>query len=193
VSEAGFEGAGTLFKQVTTIAGDMGIGCIPSVAEQSASARSAVDAYMSAKNGVAPGTEAFQNGQMPNDFPKVDLKAEAGLDSSKMAELGKAVSELMTQMGDMFNQMVSGPMGIIGNLLNFLLKVFSEIVEGVGQALAEAANAIASVLEDAWKKQMELASTATSQAGLQPLELYNQAATTQTLSLALKTASSTST
>jgi hypothetical protein len=195
VSADGYDGAEKFFDQVKTIAGELKLPGLPTGAQESAAAKAAVDAYMSARNGITGPADAAIGGQgrMPNDFPQVDLKGDVAKvgDVSPLSEIGKAVSELMANMGDMLNQMIASPMGFLSNLLGFLCKMFSEMAEGIGQALSEAAHAIASVVEDAWKKQMELASSAANQAGLQPLELYNQAATTQTLSHALKNTAST--
>ena len=194
VSGDGYDGAESFFEQVKNIAGDLKIPGMPTGASESAAAKAAVDAYMSARNGiVSPNDAFFHEGRVPNDFPKVDLKADMskGLGDANFADIGKAVTDLMSHMGDMLNQLVSSPMSVLGSLLGFLFKMFTEIAEGVGQALSEAAQAVASVVEEAWKKQMEMASSAATQSGLQPLELYNQAATTQTLATALKTTTST--
>jgi hypothetical protein len=142
---------------------------------------------------VSPNEAFFHEGRVPNDFPQVDLKSDMskGMGDAHFGDIGKAVTDLMSHMGDMLNQLVSSPMSFLSSLMGILFKMFTEIAEGVGQALSEAAQAVASVVEEAWKKQMEMASSAATQAGLQPLELYNQAATTQTLATALKTTSST--
>ena len=192
VSADGCDGAQTLFGQAKGLAGELGLA---GGADQAAQAKAAVDAYMVARDGVSPGAEALaHNGQVPNEFPQIDLKGDGtGIrdGSSPLSEIGKAVSELMSQMGDMLNQMFSGPMGVLGSILGFLFKLFSEIAGSIGQALSEIANAVACAVEETWKKQMEAAASTASQAGLQPLELYNQAAVTQTLSVALKNSAST--
>lgn len=196
VSGDGYDGAESFFEQTKTVAGELKLPGLPTDAAQSAAAKAAVDAYMSARNGLVSSNEAFfHQGNVPGEFPAVDLKADSvghvGGDASPMSEIGKAVTDLMSHMGDMLNQLVTGPMGMLGSLLQFLAKVFTEMAEGIGTAVSEAAQAIATVVEDTWKKQLEMASTAANQAGLQPLELYNQAATTQVLSTALKTSAST--
>lgn len=189
ISADGYAGAESFFEQVKTVAGELKLAGLPTGAQESAAAKAAVDAYMSARNGFTSVNDAFfHEGKVPGEFPQVDLKGDAiGIkDASPLGDIGKAVTELMSHMGDMLNQLISAPTGILGSIIGFLFKLFTEIAEGIGTALSEAAQAIASVVEDAWKKQMEIASTAANQAGLQPLELYNQAATTQTLSHALK-------
>jgi hypothetical protein len=196
ISADGYNGAESFFEQVTRIGYELKIPGMPTPVEQAAAAKSAVDAYMSAKNGLVSSNEAFfQEGKVPGDFPQVDIKADVstGLNdaSSPLTDVGKAVTDLMSHMGDMLNQMISAPMGILGAFLGFLVKLFTDIAEGIGQALSEAAQAIASAVEDVWKKQMEVVSSAASQSGLQPLELYNQAATTQILSHALRNGAST--
>ncbi len=187
ISNDGYEGANTLFEQAKGVLGDMGCPFIPSNGQEAAAAKAAADAYMSCRNGAVPSDGAFiQDSQCPKDFPKM---AVDGTGAGSM-DIGKALSEMMGNMGDMLNQVMSaGPMGILSQLMSFLLKMFSEIASGIGQAITETARAAASAMEDAWKKQMEMASGAGQ--GLQPLELYNQSATTQTLSHALKNTSST--
>jgi len=190
ISKDGYDGAESFFEQAKTVAGDLKIPGMPGGSSEAASAKAAVDAYMAARNGMgsAPDTY-FQHGRVPGDFPQVDLKADVAT-GSPLADIGKAVGDLMSHMGDMVNQLVQGPMGILGSVMSFLMKLFTEMASSVGQALSETAQAVASAVEDAWKKQMETASTAGS-SGLQPLELYNQSATTQTLSHALNNTSST--
>lgn len=185
VSEAGFEGAQTLFEQTKGVLGDMGCGFIPTNAEEAASAKAAADAYMSCRNGVSP-TDALAQQTCPREFPDVQL----GDAASGPMDLGKAIGDLCSNMGDMLNQVMTSPMGMLGSFLSFLFKLFTEIASGIGEAIAEAARAAASAVEEAWKRQMELASKAAEQ-GVQPLELYTQSATTQTLSHALKNTAST--
>lgn len=194
VSEDGFEGAQTLFEQVKNVLGDIGCGLIPSNATELASAHAAAQAYMAARNGLVSPEQALL-GQGPNDLPQVQLSGDAAhldasMDGAPM-DIGKAISDLMGNMGDVLNQAISNPIGFVGQLLGFLFKMFTDIAANLGEALSEAARAAASAMEDAWKKQMEMASAAGQNAGLQPLELYTQSATTQTLSHALKNGAST--
>jgi len=145
---------------------------------------------MAARNGLVSSNDAFfHQGKVPGEFPSVDLKADVPT-GSPLADIGKAMGDLMSNMGDMVNQIVQGPMGMLGSILSFLMKLFTEVASSIGQALSEAAQAVASAVEDVWKKQMQMASQSAN-TGLQPLELYNQAATTQTMATALKSTSST--
>jgi hypothetical protein len=190
ISKEGYEGAESFFEQAKHLAGELHIPGVPGGSSEVASAKAAVDAYMAARNGMAGPTDTyFQHGRVPGEFPQVDLKADVAT-GSPLGDIGKAVGDLMSHMGDMVNQLVQGPMGMLGSILSFLMKLFTEVASSIGQALSETAQAVASAVEDAWKKQMEMASTA-GNSGLQPLELYNQSATTQTLSHALKNTSST--
>src|SRR6185295_17344090 len=142
VSADGYDGAEKFFDQVKTIAGELHIPGIPTGASETAAAKAAVDAYMTARNGVAPGNDAFfQQAHVRDGLPQVDLKADALGDGSPLADIGKAVSELMSNMGDMVNQMVQGPMGILGSILSFLYKLFTDIAGTIGQALSETARA----------------------------------------------------
>lgn len=190
VSEDGFEGAQTLFEQLKGVAGDMGCAFIPSNAQEFASAKAAAQSYLAARNGLVTPEQALL-GENPQGLPDVQVGTDgASLDANSM-DIGKAISDLVSNMGDVLNQAISNPIGFIGQLLGFLFKMFTDIAANIGEALSEAARAAASAMEDAWKKQMEMASAAAQDAGLQPLELYTQSATTQTLSHALKNGAST--
>lgn len=176
VSNDGYEGANTLFEQAKSVLGDIGSPFVPSNAAEASAGKAAADAYLASRNGT-----------VPQEFPSVTLD-ESG--ASGPMDIGKALSEMMTNMGDMLNQVLTaGPMGILSQLMSFLFKLFTNIASGIGQALTETARAAASAIEEALKKQMEMASAAGQ--GLQPLELYMQSATTQTLSHALNNSTST--
>lgn len=189
VSEDGFEGAQTLFEQVKGVLGDAGCAFIPSNAEELASAKAAGEAYLAARAGAVSPEQALLGQGPQGDLPQVQLGGDGASGSSP--DIGKAISDLMANMGDVLNSAISNPVGFIGQLLGFLFKMFTDIAANIGEALSEAARAAASAMEDAWKKQMEMASAAGQNAGLQPLELYTQSATTQTLSHALKNGAST--
>jgi hypothetical protein len=193
VSSEGADGGQLLFGQTQKIAGEAGLIAMPTAADQSATAKAAVDAYMSARNGTPAGADALgQQTKIPGDFPEIDVKGDGLKDLNSPVDIGRAVNELMSQMGDMINQMFSAPMSAIGSLIGFLFKLFTEIFEGLGQALADMANAAASAFEDALKKQAEAAANAAAATpGLQPLELFNQAASTQTVATSLKNSAST--
>lgn len=188
ISNDGYEGANTLFEQAKGVLGDMGCPFIPSNAQEAASAKAAADAYMACRNGTVPSEQAFlHESQCPKDFPDVALD---GTGTAGPTDIGKALGDMMHNMGDMLNQvMTAGPGGILSQLMTFLFKVFTEMASGISQAIMESANAAAAAIEEALKKQLEMASSAAQ--GLQPLELYTQQATTQTLSHAMKTASGT--
>lgn len=182
VSGDGYDGAESFFEQSKTVAGELNL--TPS---ESASAKAAADAYLAARNGnVTPDQAFFQQGKVPAEFPQDMHITDA---KSPMGDLGKAVGDMMQNMGDMLNQIVQGPMGILGSVLSFLMKLFTEVAKGIGEAISEAAQAVAEAVEDTWKKSMQMASQAGT--AVQPLELYNQAATTQTLATALKSTTST--
>ena len=92
-----------------------------------------------------------------------NLQATAGGDSvsglsdatSPLGDIGKAVTDLVGKMTDMFGTLAQGPMGLLGSLLNFLLTVFTEILSSIGTAVAETARAAASLAAEAWKKHLE--------------------------------------
>lgn len=187
VTEAGAEGAQLLFEQVKGIVSGMGCTFIPTAADELASAKAAGDAYLSARNGhVAPDQSILGQG---SDLPQMQLGDGAVTGMEGCTDIGKAISDLVSKMGDVLNQAITSPVGFLGQLLGFLFKLFTDIAGNISQVLSETARAAAAAIEDAWKKQMELAAAAGTNAGLQPLELFNQAATTQTLSHAMKTSS----
>ena len=194
VSEAGGKGALALFGEVKTAATDIQTTLFPSHAEEQAAAKAAADAYATARTGPAGHEAALQgNGQL--DIPDLqfgDGAAGATTDMGSM-DIGKAVSDMVSGMGDFLNQAINSPMGLLGSILNFLFKLFTEIATSTVEMLNEIAKAAAAAVEDAVKKQLEAAQSAAQNtaAGLQPLELFNQAASTQTLSTALKSTSGT--
>ncbi len=196
VSGDGYDGAESLFEQAKTVAGELKLPFMPTEAQEAAAAKAAVDAYMSCRDGLVSANDAFfHQGNCPNEFPQVEINQNAGAeiglkDGASPMDIGKAVTEMMSNMGDMLNQMVSNPMGVLSSILQFLFKLFTEVATGIGEAISEAARAAAAAVDEALKKQMEAASQA-AQNGLQPLELYTQQATTQTLSHALKNTTST--
>lgn len=200
VSADGYDGAESFFEQLNTVAGELKIPGFPSAAQQSLAAKTAVDAYMTARNGTISPTEAFFNqGKLPADFPEMDLSVDsapqlelsANVPGADSQTINNAISELSNSFADVLKTGLSSPMGLIGQLLGVLFKFFTEVITQISQSLAEIARAYAAAVEDAWKKQMEMTSTAAQTPGLQPLELYTQSATTQTLSHALKNAAGT--
>lgn len=199
VSADGYDGAESFFEQLNTVAGDLGLPGFPTAAQQSLAGKAAVDAYMTARNGtLTPDQAFFYEGKVPQDFPKVDLNVDSvpkldlngGIGTDTQA-LNSALSDLTSNFADVLKEGLSSPFGMLGQLLGFLFKLFTEVIMQVSEALAETARAAAAAVEDAWKKQMDMASAATQTPGLQPLELYTQSATTQTLSHALKNGAST--
>jgi hypothetical protein len=201
VSADGYDGAESFFEQLNTVAGELGIPGFPTAAQQSLAGKVAVDAYMTARNGtLTPDQAFFYEGKVPADFPKVnfnnvDLKVDSSVPKLDLGTdtqaLNNALSDFGSNFADVLKQGLSSPMGMIGQILGFLFKLFTDVISQIGEALAETARAAASAVEDAWKKQMEMASSATENSLLQPLELYTQSATTQTLSHALKNGAST--
>lgn len=189
ISGDGYDGAESFFEQAKTVAGELKLPFIPTDAEESAAAKAAVDAYMGARNGNMSPTEAFfHNGEVPNEFPQVELSGEADggiTDSNPLQNIGKAFAELMNNMGDMFAHMLESPLGFLGSLLGFLVKLFTEIAGAISETMQEVARAAASVAEDAWKKQME----AIASSNPQSIEVFSKQATTQTLSHSLKNSS----
>ena len=189
VSSDGYDGAESFFEQLKTVANELKLPFMPSGAAESAAAKAAVDAYMTARNGTLSPAEAFfYQGESPGEFPELEI-TQPGTDSP-IGDIGKALNDFMANMGDMLNELLTSPVGLLGSFLNFLFKLFTTVVQGISQVVQETARAAAAAIEDAWKKQMEMASAA-GQTGLQPLELYNQAATTQTLSHSLKNTAGT--
>jgi len=73
---------------------------------------------MAARNGMgsAPDTY-FQHGRVPGDFPQVDLKADVAT-GSPLADIGKAVGDLMSHMGDMSTSLCRAD-GILGSVMSF--------------------------------------------------------------------------
>lgn len=80
--------------------------------------------------------------------------------SSPTGDIGKAVTDIMSKMGDMIGSMLQGPMGFLGGLLNFFLNIFSQILSTIGHVMEETARAAAALAADAWKKHLEMATGA---------------------------------
>ncbi|MBX9687905.1 MAG: hypothetical protein K2X27_14460 [Candidatus Obscuribacterales bacterium] len=179
ISEAGYEGASTLFEQAKGALGDAKCPFMPSNAEEAASAKAAADAYLSCRNGQV-GADAAFNQQGAVDVPDLQISSDASVSGF---DLGKMLNDFVGNMGDMLNQVVSGPLGIIGSLVSFLVKLFSDMAGSLADFLAETARAAAASVEEALKKQMQ--ASADSAKALQSLELYNQSASTQILSHSL--------
>ncbi len=189
VSEAGGQGAVALFGEIKTAVNDAhSVFTGPSASEEAA-AKAAADAYAGTNAAVPEKLEVQQ------DFPDLELKNDIGARSQELdfSELGKSLTEFFNNMGDMLNQLASNPIGFLSSLLNFFIKLFTDMAAGLSQALAEAARQAAAACDELLKKQLEMANEAIQHTtGLQPLELFNQQATTQTVSHALKnTASNT--
>lgn len=190
VSEAGSKGAATLFGGASAALEGGKIPFAPTPADEAAAAKALVEAY----GGSAPASDAALSAHDAlahdaglNQFPDLEFSSDI---SGKPVDFTQALNELFSNMGDMINQFAASPMGFVGSLLNFLFKLFTEVATGVCEFLSELARAAAAAAEEMLKKQMELAAAAGAP-GLQPMELFNQAATTQTVSHALKTAPST--
>lgn len=208
VSDAGSQGAATLFGGGATAVegGAFPFGHSGMKAETKTMVNLAADAYgvpdasmaaasepvsisSESTNGFSETGQAGQLNNQMNELPEIDLGAEAGGKLETPADFGQAIQDLLSNMGDALNQMVNSPMGFFGALFNFLLQVFSEIAESIVEFLSQFAKAAAAAIEDALKKQFEMASKA--EPLLQPLELYNQAAITKTVSVSLKSSPST--
>jgi YgiT-type zinc finger domain-containing protein len=80
----------------------------------------------------------------------------------------------------------SGPVGILRSMIGFISELFNSIAKTAGEALAEFANEVESLVEETWKNDIEKMSSAASGGGTQSLELWNHAAASQTLAHALK-------
>lgn len=191
ISGEGYDGAESFFEQVKNIADGLNLPFYPGQAEQSAAAKAAVDAYMTARNGgLSPSEALFHQGQVPSDFPKVDLTVDGSsvsdLNSSSLEapNLESAVSEFFSKVGDALGQLGGMPLGILGSLIGFFVKLFTEAIGQIASVITETARAAAAVVEDAWKKQME-SSVRSGQVNLQPLDQYLQKASTQTLNHSL--------
>lgn len=198
VSEAGSKGAAALFGGAATAFEG---GSLPffAGADNSASAKALVDVYVQGVS--APGTLCPQDAapkQILEGLPDLEFGSAGGapaagtdlhLSDPAFADLGKAVNEIVAGMADVLNQMSSSPMGFLSSVLNFLFQLFSQIARSITEILSEIARAAAAAVEDALKKQLEQAAQNTQT--LQPLELFNQTASTQTQGLALKSPAST--
>lgn len=186
VSEAGGKGALALFGEVKAAMTDSNTPFLPSKADEAAAAKAAADAYAGVKNPLAAPKDAMMQANADLDIPDLDL-GDGKSDMANTGDIGKAINDMVAGMGDLLNQAFSSPIGFIGSLINFLFKMFTELASTALDMLNEIARAAAAAIEDAAKKQLQ----AQSSTGLQSLELFNQSATTQTLSHALKSGAST--
>ncbi len=176
VSEAGGKGALALFGEIKSAVCDTQPGFLPTHAEEAASAKAAADAYAAARTGAAPDA-TMAGGAEKLEIPELKLGEQAA-----PTDIGKAVQDMVSSMGEVLNQAFTSPLGFLSSLLSFLLKAFSEIVSNVLEMLNEFARAAAAAIEEATKKQL---AALQSEPGLQSLELFNSAASTQTLATAL--------
>ncbi len=106
----------------------------------------------------APGVELASPGGTVETLHQADAASttEKGLDGG--LDMGKAVGEMFSKMGEMLTAAISsGPMGILGSIFQFLMAIFSEIINGMSQVLQETARAAAALANEVWKKQMEAA------------------------------------
>jgi hypothetical protein len=182
-----------VFKNLKNLAGELHL--FPEF-DMHASGRAAAAAFMDAQSGAVSAEEAlFHHGNVPQEFPQVDLEQTAQAAAAKpdlassLLESGHGVDQLLSNLGQFMQNAFSGPAGIIGSLIGFIFQVFSSIAEGVCHALAELARAAEALAEETWRKSIEQMSTVASSGGGQSLELWNQAASTQTLAHALKSPS----
>lgn len=200
-SDAGSQGAVTLFGGATTaVEGGnvIAFGHSGMKPELKSAVNLAADAYsMPAADASAAAKPALEfEGLTKSEFsqvseladlPEIDLSGDTNLSKLEMPEdLGKMLGDLIANMGDFINQLANSPMGFIGGLLSLILKIFTEISSSIIEYLSEIARAAAAAIEEALKKQFEMASSA--QNLLQPVELYNQAAVNNAVSQAMKTA-----
>lgn len=177
VSEAGGKGALALFGEIKSAVCDTQPAFLPTHAEEAAAAKAAADAYTTAKTGFSPLDSVGTNSEL--EIPDLKLSEQAA-----PGDLGKAIQDMISSMGEVLNQAFANPIGFISSLLSFLLKAFSEIVTSTLEMLNEFARAAAAAIEEATKKQL---AAVQSGAGLQSLELFTSSATTQTLATALST------
>lgn len=128
-------------------------------------------------NGTLPSIELFDsslgmesaqslNGMEAMNMPAIENATPGGTvetlhqaDASGLSEggldVGKAVGEIFSKIGEMLTSAMSaGPMGILGGIFQFLMAIFSQIIDGLSQAIQETARAAASLATEAWKKQM---------------------------------------
>ncbi|MBX9570033.1 MAG: hypothetical protein K2X77_14130 [Candidatus Obscuribacterales bacterium] len=100
------------------------------------------------------GIESATPGGTVETLHQVDANSisDGGLD------MGKAVGEIFSKMGEMLTSaMSSGPMGILGSIFQFLFAIFSQIIDGLSQVIQETARAAAALATETWKKQMAAA------------------------------------
>lgn len=204
VSSDGYDGAQGFFKNVKALAGELHL--LPAF-DPNVSAKAAADAFLACKNGVVSPQDAFfHEGKVPNDFPQLNLdhaaqppmvRTDAGQLQNgtksfsklgdSLSQTGHGIDQLMSNMSQMMQSVFSGPAGIIGSMIGFLSELFTSIAKAVGEAITEFARAAESVAEETWKKEIEqMSSIAHGSGGTQSLELWNQAATSQTLAHSLK-------
>lgn len=182
VSGDGYDGAESFFEQTKTLAGELNLPFVPNAAEESAAAKAAVDAYMGARNGHLSPTDAFFNhGKVEPTLPDVDIETETHSDLN----IGNNVEQFIDKLGEVLTEAISSPLGFLSSILNFLFKLLTEVATGITQVVMETARAAAAALEDTLKKQSENISQLNSTNGLQPLELYNQSASTNILAHSL--------
>jgi hypothetical protein len=162
VSSEGYDGAHTLFDKVNAIAKEMHL--VPTVGREAAEAasKSAVEAFQAARDGIVNPHDAFfgkEAAAVPKEFPKVEFTGindakPAGADGA-LGHVGKAINELMSNMGDMVSQIVQGPMGMLGSVLGFLTKLFTEVATNIGEAIGDTAQELASSVEEVMKKHLK--------------------------------------
>ncbi len=180
VSGDGYDGAESLFEQIKTLADELNMPFVPNGSEQAASAKAAVDAYMTARNGTLSPVEAFfHEGKVPNEFPQVGVSGcsqmgGAELDGDKIQNFA---SEFLNQFDGLLKELSGNPLVFFASILGFLLKLFTEVANHIGRALQEMLRAASALVEDSWKKQ--LACSSGSLSILQPLDLQLQHATAQ--------------
>ncbi len=134
VSSEGYDGAHTLFDKVNAIAKEMHL--VPTVGREAAEAasKSAVEAFQAARDGIVNPHDAFfgkEAAAVPKEFPKVEFT------------------------GDMVSQIVQGPMGMLGSVLGFLTKLFTEVATNIGEAIGDTAQELASSVEEVMKKHLK--------------------------------------
>lgn len=199
VSADVYDGAQGLFKNTKAIA--TAFHFLPEF-DMNTSAKAAADAFLACSNGSVSAEDAFfHQGNVSGDIPQLNLvnPSDAGQLAHEpksisqlaqsMSETGHGLDQIMSNMGHLLEHFFSGPTGFIGALIGFIAEIFTSISTNVCEMLIRIAEAAESIAQEAWKKEIEMMSSTMANGGTQSLELWNQAAATQTLAHALKNSS----
>ena len=174
-SNEGYEGAHGLFKNLKGIAAELNL--LPEF-DMSGSAKAAAEAFLDCTNGTVASSDAlFHHGQL-KEFPRLNIQADvpAATDavsntSSPLTETGQSMHQFFSNLGPMFENMFSGPAGMLGSLLSFLFEIFSTIATAISNVLTELSRAAAAIAEKSWKRHIEELSSTVAQGNTQYLEL----------------------